>query len=163
MKVNLVLGEDQIKEVPRNVLELSLLVKEMLIDDDDEGEVADIPLPNISYVTMKQVLQFCDFYVNHEPLGEITKPLHSSTMADNVNNEWYATYIDLVEDVPRLVLAANYLDIASLVQLGCAKIATLIMSKTEDEVIQQFHIIKDPVINKYAMKKEEEDGEIVVE
>jgi len=40
-------------------------------------------------------------------------------------------------------MAANYLDIKSLLDLGCAKIATLIKGKSPEEIRKTFNIIND--------------------
>ena len=40
-------------------------------------------------------------------------------------------------------MAANYLDIKSLLDLGCAKIASLIKGKTPEEIRQTFNIVND--------------------
>jgi S-phase kinase-associated protein 1 len=42
-----------------------------------------------------------------------------------------------------LLLAANYLDIKSLIELCCAKVATMIKGKSPEEIRQQFGIVND--------------------
>ena len=45
---------------------------------------------------------------------------------------WFANFIDLksLEDVYEIIAAANYLDIPSLVELGCAKVGSMMQGKS---------------------------------
>ena len=48
---------------------------------------------------------------------------------------WDADFIDVeCERISELILAANYLDISGLLDLACAKIASLIKGKTPEEI-----------------------------
>lgn len=119
-------------EVPRNVAELSNLVKEMLADDDDD-EVPEIPLPNVTKETLDKVIEFCKHHVN-DPLPEIEKPLTSNNLADIVP-EWDANFIEVEQSTLfNLILAANYLDLPPLLDLACAKVASMIKGKTPEEI-----------------------------
>lgn len=51
--------------------------------------------------------------------------------------------IDDLEVVFDIIMAANYLDIKSLLDLSCAKIATLIRGKTPEEIRKTFNIVND--------------------
>ena len=75
------------------------------------------------------MLQYCEKY-KHENPPEIEKPLKSSNLADVVP-EFDAKYIDIenLEEVFEIILAANYLDIRPLLDLSCAKIASLIKGR----------------------------------
>ena len=54
-------------------------------------------------------------------------------------------YIDIenIEEIFEIVLAANYLHIVSLMELACAKIASLIKGKSTDEIRKTFNIVND--------------------
>ena len=54
------------------------------------------------------------------------------------------SFINLEQDVLfELILAANYLDIKSLLELSCAKTASLIKNKTIEEIRKFFGIEND--------------------
>lgn len=75
---------------------------------------------------------------------EIPKPLKSSNLAEIVS-EFDCKFIDLddLEAIFDIIMAANYLDIKSLLDLSCAKIATLIRGKTPEEIRKTFNIVND--------------------
>ena len=130
--VILVPPDGQKVEVPRNVAELSNLVKEMLADDDDD-ETPEIPLPNVTKEILDRVIEFCKHHVN-DPFPELEKPLKTNSLADVVP-EWDANFIEVEQPTLfQLILAANYLDLPSLLDLACAKVASMIKGKTPEEI-----------------------------
>ena len=60
-------------------------------------------------------------------------------------SEFDAKFIDIddLECIFDIIMAANYLDIKSLLDLSCAKIATMIRGKTPDEIRKTFNIVND--------------------
>jgi S-phase kinase-associated protein 1 len=130
--VILVAPDGQRVEVARNVAEMSVLIKEMLADDEDE-DVPEIPLPNVQKDILDKVIEFCTHHVN-DPMPEIEKPLKSNNMADVVP-EWDANFIDVEQSTLfSIILAANYLDLPNLLDLSCAKVASMIKGKTPEEI-----------------------------
>lgn len=72
-------------------------------------------------------MDYCEKHKNNTP-PEIEKPIKSVDMSENVSDPWDAKYIEIenLEDLFELILAANFLDIKSLLDLSCAKVATMI-------------------------------------
>ena len=68
----------------------------------------------------------------------IEKPLRSKNMKDVCRDAWDAEYIDKVGDDRQslydLILASNYMDIKSLLHLGCAKVASLIKGQPLEKI-----------------------------
>ena len=57
---------------------------------------------------------------------------------------WYADYINVEEEeLFELILASNYLDINPLLELACAKVASLIKNKSIEEIRKFFNIEND--------------------
>ena len=75
------------------------------------------------------ILEYCEYHKKDTP-PEIEKPLKSNNLADAVC-AWDVKYIDIenIEEIFDIVLAGNYLHISSLMELACAKIASLIKGK----------------------------------
>lgn len=74
---------------------------------------------------------------------DIEKPLRSNNLSD-VTSPWYAEFVNLDQEILfELILAANYLDIKPLLELACAKVASLIKNRTIPEIRKFFNIEND--------------------
>jgi len=86
---------------------------------------------------------------------DVEKPLKSSVMSE-IASEWDAKFVDLEQEVLfELILAANYMDIKSLLDLTCAKVATMIKGKTPEEIRETFNITNDFTPEEEARVREE--------
>ena len=159
-KVNLVSQEGDKFEVKKGAAAMSELVKTMLIDGDDEDEdedenEQDIPLPNVKSAVLAKVIEFCNYHVTNGPMKEIEKPLKSANMAEVVG-EWDANFVGIDQEMLfELILAANYMDIKSLLDLSCAKVASMIKGKTPEEIRNTFNIVNDFTPEEEAQVREE--------
>ena len=137
--VRLVSQEGEVVEVDQETVVISVLIKSMI---DDSGTDEDIPLPNVTKPILEKVMEFCKHVKDH-PLQEIEKPLKTDNLRDIVS-PWYADFVDLdQETLFEVILAANYLDIKPLLELTCAKVATMIKGKSVVEVRKLFNIEND--------------------
>jgi len=58
--------------------------------------------------------------------------------------KWDADFVNIEQETLfELILAANYMDIKSLLDLTCAKVASMIKGKTPEQIRQTFNIRKD--------------------
>ena len=55
----------------------------------------------------------------------------------------------------QLILAANYMDIKSLLDLTCAKVASMLKGKTPEEIQKTFNIVNDFTPEEEAQVREE--------
>ena len=141
MTVKLVSSDGVEIEVRKDIALMSKLVASMLEGDEVDG--VEVPLPNVSGEILEQVVQFLQ-YIKKNPLNEIDKPLKSSIMSENVNDLWFAKFTDKKQSIIfELILAANYLDIQPLLDLCCAKVASLIKGKTPEEIRRTLNIVND--------------------
>jgi S-phase kinase-associated protein 1 len=70
--------------------------------------------------------------------------------------EWDATFVDIEQELLfELILAANYMDIKSLLDLTCAKVASMIKGKTPEEIRKTFNIVNDFTPEEEAQVREE--------
>jgi len=132
---------------------MSELAKSMIEEEDDE-ETPEVPLPNVKSSVLTKVIDFCKHYAT-EPMNEIEKPLKSAVMAEVVQS-WYADFVN-VEQVLlfELILAANYMDIKPLLDLTCATVASMIKGKTPEEIRRTFNITNDFSPEEEAQVREE--------
>ena len=129
----------------------SVLIKSML---EDAGNDDEIPIPNVKSAILKKVIDFCVYIKDNQP-PEIEKPLKSANLKDVVN-PWYAAYIEVDQEVLfDLIMAANYLDIKPLLDLGCAYVASMIKGKTPEQIRQLFNIENDFTPEEEAQIKQE--------
>jgi len=122
---------------------------------EDTGTEEEIPLPNVKATTLKKILEYCEKHRKDTP-PEIEKPLRTSNLAELVD-PYDAQFINLenLEDLFEVILAANYLDIKSLLDLSCAKVASLIKGKTPEEIRKTFNIPNDFTPEEEAQIREE--------
>jgi len=73
----------------------------------------------------------------------LSQPLKSSNLSAVVG-EWDANFVDLPQETLfELILAANYMDIKPLLDLACAKVASMIKGKKPEEIRKTFNIAND--------------------
>lgn len=81
-----------------------------------------IPLPNVSGEILTLIIEYLTAHKDDEPLP-ITKP-YISTKIDDLVSSWDAEFVSKrgIDQLSDLVLAANYLDIRSLMDLCCCEL-----------------------------------------
>lgn len=135
-------GFSETFEVSREAIEMSGLVKTMLAENDEDHPV--VPLMEITPAIFKKVAEFCEYH-HANPMKEIPKPIPTNKLEDIVG-EWDAKFMDYEHDQETLVniiLAANYLDVASLLMLGLARLACMLKGKDAKEVCETLKIDKE--------------------
>lgn len=128
-------------EISRKAAAMSRLMQDML-QDDDPSEVSEIPLPDVQEPILNKVVEFLNKHKD-DPMREIQKPIQTNDIKAIVG-DWDAAYIDLPqEQLFKVILAANYLDIPSLLDLGICKLACMVKGKEPEEVKRMFNIEPD--------------------
>lgn len=137
--LKLVSQENDNFQIPKKVAIMSELIKTMAEGDTEEKE---IPLPNVKGEVLKKVVQYMKYH-SENPAKEIEKPLKSSDMGQVVS-QWDADFVDVDQELLfELILAANYMDIKPLLDLTCAKVASMIKGKTPEQIRKTFNIHND--------------------
>ena len=137
----LVSSEKKEFKVPTEILRISTMLSIMLKNDneDEEEEGATLPLPNVDSNCTEKIIEFMKYY-HENKMDDIEKPLKSSNL-NEIIQPWYADFIDVEEELLfSLINAANYMDIQPLLNLGCAKVASLIKNKTPEEIREIFNV-----------------------
>lgn len=137
--------------LPKKHAFISVLVKTSI--ENDQG-ATEVPLPGVEGAILKEVVKYMEHHKGVEP-PIVEKPLRSKVMKEVCQDSWDADYIDVIgEDRQKLydvILAANYMDIKSLLHLGCAKVASLIKG-------QPLEKIKDILATNKKKGEEKKDG-----
>jgi len=113
------------------------MIKTALEDDKDAKEVN---LVHISAPIVKKVVEYMTYHMDREP-RKIESPLKSTNMKELVDRFDAAFVDDIDQDTLfKLLLAANYMDVKSLLGLICAKVASMMKGKTADQIRKTFNI-----------------------
>ncbi|MFS8025382.1 putative S-phase kinase-associated protein [Helianthus anomalus] len=121
-------------EVEEVVALESQTIKHMIEDDCAN---TTIPLPNVTSMIISMVIEYCKKHV------ELAKNEDKKTAEEDLKNfdsEFVKVDKDTLFD---LILAANYLNIKSLLDLTCQTAADMIKGKTPEEVRKTFNIKND--------------------
>lgn len=138
--------------VEKDLCMMSNLLKNMI---EDAGLDEEIPLPNVKSGVLQKVIDYCKQH-RHQAAEEIQKPLKSHQLLECGVSEWDNEFVSIEQEILfELILAANYLDIKGLLDLTCAKVASLIKGKTPEEIRTQFNISNDFTPEEEAQVREE--------
>jgi len=129
--------EGKLFEISKRAAELSVLLKNTI--QDFEGDVV-VPLSDTDEKTLSRVVEYLKKFDGVTP-QEIEKPLKSVSMKE-VTDDWSSAFVDgmSLEELVDVTVASNFMEIQSLLDLTCAKIASLCKDKTEEEIFQTFGV-----------------------
>lgn len=130
-------GQDFKVEV--RVANTSKTVKNLI---EDAGVDNPIPLPNVNGKILSKVVEYAKYHVEN-PAMENGKD-NNSENPDSEVDEWDKNFLKVDQSTLfDLILAANYLDMADLLDLTCKTVANMIKGKTSDEIRKTFNITND--------------------
>jgi S-phase kinase-associated protein 1 len=129
-------NDDQQVKISSNAALNSMLIKSALEDE----KVSTLSL-NLPAEMIAKVVEYLEHYSDpNTPRSVISKPL-SKTLRSSGVLEWDEKFIDAPkEKVLDLMHASNYMDVPGMLNLCCAKIASIIKGKTAEELEQEFGI-----------------------
>ncbi|XP_060176209.1 SKP1-like protein 1A [Lycium barbarum] len=121
-------------EVEEAVALESQTIKHMIEDDCAN---TSIPLPNVTSKILAKVIEYCKRHVE-APKGDDNK------VSDEDLKSFDADFVKVDQSTLfDLILAANYLNIKSLLDLTCQTVADMIKGKTPEEIRKTFNIKND--------------------
>ncbi|CAI8600992.1 unnamed protein product [Vicia faba] len=142
-KINLKSRDGDIFEVDEAVALESQTLRHLIEDNCADGE--GIPIPNVTSQILAKVIEYCKKHV--EAANSEEKPAANDDL-----KTWDAEFVKVDQQTLfDLILAANYLDIKSLLDLISQAIAQIVASKTVEETRKMFNIVND------FTKEEEEE------
>ncbi|KAL6978185.1 SCF ubiquitin ligase complex protein SKP1b [Sarracenia purpurea var. burkii] len=134
-KIILKSSDGETFEVDEAVALQSQTIKHMIEDDcTDSG----IPLPNVTSKILSKVIEYCKKH------AENPKSEDSSAGVEDDLKAFDAEFVNVDQGTLfDLILAANYLNIKSLLDLTCQTVADMIKGKTPEEIRKLFNIKND--------------------
>lgn len=138
--------------ISKKAAEMSVLLKSTIMDF--EGDVV-VPLSEMDDKTTEKVIEYLNHFDGAIP-QEIEKPLKSAEMKE-ITDAWSANFVDSLnlEELVDLTVAANFMEIQPLLDLTCAKIASMCKDKTEEEIFQTFGVTETFTEEEKAKIREE--------
>ena len=135
--IKLVTKDGKEIEITKKAAELSELLKAGINEYPNE---TSFPLNELDEKNAEKIKEFLTHFNGAAP-AEIEKPLTSNDMK-SLTDEWSAGFVDKMsmEELVNLTVAANYMGINSLLDLCCAKVASLCKDKNEQEIFKTFNI-----------------------
>ncbi|RPB05664.1 E3 ubiquitin ligase SCF complex, Skp subunit [Choiromyces venosus 120613-1] len=126
--------------VEKSVAERSILIKNML---EDVGEVTEaIPIPNVNENVLKKVIEWCEHHKG-DPPAQADDDSDSRKKSSDID-EWDQKFMQVDQEMLfEIILAANYLDIKPLLDVGCKTVANMIKGKSPEEIRKTFNIQND--------------------
>ncbi|XP_027346110.1 SKP1-like protein 1A [Abrus precatorius] len=132
-KITLKSSDGEAFEVEEAVALESQTIKHMIEDDCADSH---IPLPNVTSKILAKVIEYCKKHVEANNSDE--KPSEEDLKA------WDADFVKVDQaTLFDLILAANYLNIKTLLDLTCQTVADMIKGKTPEEIRKTFNIKND--------------------
>eukprot|EP01120_Amphizonella_sp_Union-15-10_P000994 TRINITY_DN11061_c0_g1_i1.p1 TRINITY_DN11061_c0_g1~~TRINITY_DN11061_c0_g1_i1.p1 ORF type:complete len:165 (-),score=41.33 TRINITY_DN11061_c0_g1_i1:94-588(-) len=137
--VKLQSSDDKPFDVPMEVAQMSLTIKNMIEDICPDGETP-IPLPNVSGKILEKVIEYC----KHHHANHTTDEKKDNEKRTDDITPWDQEFCKVDQaTLFELILAANYLDIKPLLDLTCKTVANMIKGKTPEEIRKTFNIKND--------------------
>lgn len=125
--------------IGREECKMSGLLQKMM---ENDKEASSFHLENLKAQTLSKIILYMQYHSVNPP-STIEKPIRSNRMEEIVD-AWDAFFIDVEDDeLFDLILASNYMNIPSLLDLSCAKVATYMKGKSAEQIRQRFDIEND--------------------
>ncbi|KAL4800938.1 E3 ubiquitin ligase complex SCF subunit sconC [Aspergillus venezuelensis] len=131
-------------ETARDLAERSLLIKNLLDDlcTQEEPPSEAIPIPNVTENVMTKILEWSMHHRN-DPLPKEGEEDDSRRKTTDIE-EWDQKFMQVDQEMLfEIILAANYLDIKALLDIGCKTVANMIKGKSPEEIRKTFNIQND--------------------
>lgn len=120
---------------------MSLTVSNMLEDLESSTNDSPIPLPNVTGAILSKVIDFCRHRLVHpDPFIKDDKKEEGKPVNREMS-DWDKKFCNVPQSTLfEMILAANYLDIKTLLDVTCMTVANMIKGKKSEEIRKIFNI-----------------------
>jgi len=143
-KIPLQSNDGSVITVDYDVAVRSALLSTMLDDLKSMGvtEVGTVPLPNVNEAVLRKVIEYCEHHRNDPLTGNEEESDSRKKTTDS--EEWDQKFMQVDQEMLfEIILAANYMDIKALLDVGCKTVANMIKGKSPEEIRKTFNIQND--------------------
>jgi S-phase kinase-associated protein 1 len=114
----------------------------MLEDIGDSSGSDGIPIPNVNESVLRKVIEWCTHHKG-DPAPVPDDEADSRKKSTDIP-EWDQKFMQVDQEMLfEIILAANYLDIKALLDVGCKTVANMIKGKSPEEIRKTFNIQND--------------------
>ncbi|KAI1082006.1 E3 ubiquitin ligase SCF complex, Skp subunit [Whalleya microplaca] len=125
--------DDVVISISQQAAEQSVLIKDMI---DDLGECVTeeaIPILEVDGAVLTKIVAWCEHHQSED----------TSNLAADIS-DWDKSFFNVDQGTLfAVILAANYLDIKPLLDIGCKTVADMIVGKSTEEIRNTFGIAND--------------------
>ena len=136
-----------------------------LIEEYGEESTKKITIPEIKGELLLMIVKYLE-HLKDNPFHEIPKPLKNYDLKEYISEwefEFLTQFDDKIYNLFELINASDYLDIRSLLELACAKAATIVKDYDKERFIEVFQIEQDMTEEDFIVKEEEFEKEREIE
>ena len=142
-QIRLQSNDGEIFSVDIKIAKMSKTIKTMLedlgLEDADEETV---PLPNVTSDILKKIINWSTHHKD-DKVDEDDDDEYKERRSDDISH-WDVDFFKVDQSTLfEIILAANYLDIKDLLEIGCKTVANMMKGKTADEIRKIFNIEND--------------------
>ncbi|KAJ0116428.1 hypothetical protein N8I77_008228 [Diaporthe amygdali] len=143
VRLQLKCNDGGIVPVDLPVAERSILLKNLIEDLGLEAATTQpVPLPNVTQPVLEKIVEWCNHHRN-DPLPTQDDDSESRKKTTEID-EWDQKYMQVDQEMLfEIILAANYMDIKALLDVGCKTVANMIKGKSPEEIRKTFNITND--------------------
>jgi S-phase kinase-associated protein 1 len=141
--ITLEASDNSIHKHPEDVVSLCGLIRDVLVDLPEESRNSPIPVMCVTGPVLIKVMEWCHYHKD-DPICE--KAEHKKPKAKDSTDigQWDQNFMrvdwDMMFDI---IMAANYLDIKPLLDIGCKTVANIFKEKSPEEIRRLCHIEND--------------------
>jgi len=142
-EVSLQSNDNTILTVDRVVAERSMLIKNLIEDlGEDSVKSTAVPLPNVNDAVLRKIIEWCEKHRN-DSIQSAEDENETRKKVTEID-EWDQKFMQVDQEMLfEIILAANYMDIKALLDVGCKTVANMIKGKSPEEIRKTFNITND--------------------
>ncbi|KAG9010173.1 hypothetical protein FRB90_008005 [Tulasnella sp. 427] len=144
-------------KVDKEVAEQSVLIKNMIEDLVDFDNT--ITLHDVNASVLKKVLEYCEHHRGDPLPAADADPFNDDNRKRATEiSDWDQKFVQVNQEMLfEIILAANYLSIEPLLDVGCTTFVNMIKGKTPEEIRKLFNIVNDFTPEEEAQIKKENE------
>jgi S-phase kinase-associated protein 1 len=142
--ITLITGDDDDKpefKISKKAVTISGLINTLMGESDD----ISFTIPGVTKIGLEKSIEFMNMHVKF-PAKEVEKPLKSNKVEEVFQKE-YQEFMNISEenqaDLFEMITTANYLEIKPMLDMCCARVATMITGKPAEQIRETFGIVND--------------------